>query len=150
MGADCGKTCTVCGLAKSSGEFSRDFRNRDGRRSCCKQCCKIQERDRKRSMREKHPGQVREQGRTDQYCHYYRDIERSRAKGRAYHAVRRAVARGDLVKPDHCEACGKLESAVAGGFEAHHYLGYAPEHYLDVRWLCIEDHRESECSTRSQ
>lgn len=80
---------------------------------------------------------------------YYRGIAHSRAQKRACQAVRRALLRGDLIKPDRCEACGLLESEVAGGLEAHHYLGYAREHYLDVQWLCVPHHKEAEREKRA-
>lgn len=27
--------------------------------------------------------------------------------------------------------------------EAHHYLGYAPEHWYDIKWLCKKHHEEA-------
>lgn len=63
-----------------------------------------------------------------------RDIATGAAKARR--EVAKAVANGTLVKRP-CEVCGADRS------EGHHYLGYAPAHRLDVRWLCKEHHTEA-------
>ncbi len=55
--------------------------------------------------------------------------------GLARQAVRSAVQRGTLRRLP-CETCGAQE------VQAHHHLGYAPEHRLDVQWLC-RDHHEA-------
>ena len=49
--------------------------------------------------------------------------------------VRRAVERGEIVKmPCYC---GSIE------VQGHHWRGYAPEHELDVVWLCARHHAEA-------
>lgn len=62
------------------------------------------------------------------------NAERLRPMNRAKCAVRRAVRRGDLVRPPACEACGAIRVAI----EAAHSDYSRP---LDVRWLCIPCHR---------
>lgn len=59
-------------------------------------------------------------------------IERNPEKTAAHSAVRRAVERGDLVRPASCQDCG-----VIGAVHAHH-----PDHskLLDVEWLCPRCH----------
>lgn len=52
-------------------------------------------------------------------------------------AVNRAIRRGKL-KRQPCEACGNLKS------QAHHYLGYARENWLKVKWLCKPHHDDAE------
>ena len=42
------------------------------------------------------------------------------------------------VVTQRCVACG--QSAA----QYHHYLGYEPEHWLDVQPLCLSCHRRSE------
>ena len=54
---------------------------------------------------------------------------------RAWTAIRYATKSGKIVRPKRCEACGSTRR-----IEAHHYLGYAKEHWLEVRWLCGECH----------
>lgn len=58
--------------------------------------------------------------------------------------VNRAVARGQLTRPDHCEACGKFGPKNSRGqatIHGHHHKGYDAEHVLDVVWLCAPCHR---------
>lgn len=57
-----------------------------------------------------------------------------RSQTAAIQAVGAAVADGRLSRQP-CEVCGSTK------VEAHHHLGYEPEHRLDVRWLCHSHHR---------
>ena len=57
---------------------------------------------------------------------------RDRAKLRARDAVRNAVWRGIIVKPQQCQACFKITPARL--LSGHHHNGY--ENRLDVVWLC--------------
>lgn len=41
-----------------------------------------------------------------------------------------------VVKPECCEQCGRRRR-----LEAHHWRGYAKEHWLDVQWLCRSCHK---------
>lgn len=52
----------------------------------------------------------------------------------AHQAVQVAVRNG-LPRPAAC-SCGS-----AGRLQAHHHNGYAPEHWLDVVWLCPKCHK---------
>lgn len=59
---------------------------------------------------------------------------RENPKKRAAHAaVRRALANGELVKPETCERCDAIN------VHAHHD-SYEPAHWLDVKWLCPKHH----------
>ena len=55
-------------------------------------------------------------------------------------AINNAVRRGHLMKQP-CAVCDGPK------VEAHHHLGYAREHFLDVAWLCrthhVEAHKEA-------
>ena len=44
--------------------------------------------------------------------------------------ARRALAQSGAVAPRTCQACG-----IAGDLKPHH-ASYAPQHWLDVAWLC--------------
>lgn len=57
------------------------------------------------------------------------------AKRRAAKAVRVAIVDGRLIRPQQCSRCGE-----GGRIEGHHHKGYAPEHQLDVVWLCKRCH----------
>jgi len=58
------------------------------------------------------------------------------ARKEAYVAVRTALRSGALVRP---QECGDCERRMVG-IHAHHHKGYAPEHRLDVVWLCWDCH----------
>lgn len=53
-------------------------------------------------------------------------------------AVERAVQSGRLIKPPICLEC--YAPATLSPLVAHHYMGYAPENWLNVRWLCNACH----------
>jgi hypothetical protein len=59
---------------------------------------------------------------------------------RAHTAVYNAVRAGRLTKQP-CAVCGAVR------VQAHHHLGYEPDHWLDVQWLCARDHRRAHLST---
>lgn len=84
-------------------------------------------RARERAWDEAHPGARAE------YARQYR--QRNPDKRRARDAVRQAVKRGRLERPAVCSACRATCRA-----EAHHHLGYAREHRLDVQWFCKPCH----------
>jgi RecJ-like exonuclease len=58
---------------------------------------------------------------------------------KAGHAVETAVRNGTLYKRNSCQQCRMI-----GKVEAHHHKGYAPEHWLDVEWLCVMCHRKAD------
>ena len=64
-------------------------------------------------------------------------VERWDNQLRARGAVGYAKKLGRLV-PGPCVVCGTTE-----GVEAHHHLGYAREHWLDVEWRCRVHHRRT-------
>lgn len=87
-------------------------------------------------------------------CRQYRSTERGRDVMRRAHqnererfpdhiaartAVSNAVRDGRLDKPSCCSNCGR-----SGRIEAHHHLGYEPEHQLDVVWLCPPCHKAAD------
>jgi len=58
------------------------------------------------------------------------------ARKMAYAAVRTALRSGALVRPGECSDCERKMAGIHG----HHHKGYAPEHRLDVVWLCWDCH----------
>lgn len=58
----------------------------------------------------------------------------------AARAVKAALKRGDLVRPDYCENCGR-QAGRPYPIHAHHD-SYEPEHHLDVQWLCQMCHTD--------
>lgn len=72
--------------------------------------------------------------------------ERARLRARQYYqvhperygvtaAVFYAVKRGDLIRPNTCEICGRKQRVMA------HHESYAREDWLTVVWLCAKCHR---------
>lgn len=61
--------------------------------------------------------------------------ENQKIKHKAKRALRRSIEQGKILKPKHCEYCGKEKK-----LEAHHW-SYLPENWLDVIWLCVKCHR---------
>jgi len=110
-------TCSICGKRLRRGNY---YGRADGSvRRVCKAC----ERGRVREWRREHPELDRAKDR--------RKAPRFLAARRA---VARAIARGELERPERCERCGKR-----GPVEAHHEDYGKP---LDVTWLCPGCHRQ--------
>src|SRR5688572_12175546 len=144
------KTCVKCRNEKPAESFYRHTSAKDGLRSACKECVAItcakyreQNRDRCKaydSLRN------RSEHRLDSKKAYRRTEAgkavtrkasaakrlRSPLKYAAVSAVGRAVRDGKLSKQP-CEVCGGTN------VEAHHDDYSKP---LDIRWLCVEHHRE--------
>ena len=55
---------------------------------------------------------------------------------KAHAAVRRAIQRGDIIRPSERNLCN-----ITCIPEAHHHLGYEKEHHLDVVFLCEHCHK---------
>lgn len=64
----------------------------------------------------------------------WRASDQGRLERRAHAAVSRAIKSGVLVRKP-CQECGRTPT------HAHHHNGYAPEHVLDVVWLCELHHQ---------
>lgn len=65
-------------------------------------------------------------------------LEAQRARG----AVRRAINRGALIRPDVCNRCGQSPGPAKDGrsqLHAHHHDYAKP---LEVEWLCVPCHRK--------
>lgn len=58
----------------------------------------------------------------------------------AQDAVNGALRYGHLVRPAICSVEVPVNGYHFGRIEAHHYKGYAPEHQLDVIWVCQRCH----------
>lgn len=73
---------------------------------------------------------------TEKYKAYYRKGGRYYQQTKARSLVRDAVKKGILVKSTRC----MINSNCNGRIEGHHYLGYAKENQLKVKWLCTKHH----------
>lgn len=61
-----------------------------------------------------------------------------RNRTHAAYEVKKALRSGRLVRQP-CQECGATDF-LGKIVEGHHYLGYDPEHALDIRWLCASHH----------
>ena len=71
-------------------------------------------------------------------------IKKYPEKYKARVTLRNAVNRGDIIKPNVCDASkfkGGAEEC-SSRIEAHHHRGYVGEHALDVLWLCTNHHKK--------
>jgi len=129
------KTCCGCGKTKHLDEFYRFVRSKDGRTSRCKVCSHADEKRRRRenpelarahdrAYRQRNPEKIRE--RNNRYP------EKKRARG----FLTQMVYQGRIVKPEHCEDCGRPT-------EKHRLHGHHEDYSkpLDVDWLCDPCHR---------
>lgn len=64
--------------------------------------------------------------------------EENRPKYQARWWVNEMLRKGKITKPIKCEKDEKIEKLYA-----HHYLGYAKEHRLDIQWLCDRCHKQA-------
>ena len=150
------KRCSKCGEEKAVEDFSRNRRERDGRRSWCKDCCNADSQRRyeadpasyaaknkrwhaansgqrhktRKRWEEKNPGKA--------LAGRERYKQRHPAKARAGQVVRNAVHRGTLAKPSTCEGCGRKVDNPRD-LHAHHDDYDKP---LEIEWLCRRCHNE--------
>ena len=155
-------TCTKCRIPKRSTDFRKDRRHRNGLHSWCQSCVRNQIRERYQS----HP-EVRQRmsilhatsraANPDLYADRERTpvvrarkaawqrVNRDKQKAAARDCVNKAIRLGRIVRPTHCPTClepGHLKRSGASSIEAHHYLGYSREHWLDIKWQCYVCHRK--------
>lgn len=115
------KRCVRCGSRRARSKFHADAAQMDGLSRRCKACVSEQTAAWAQRNREAKNKTDREWKR------------RNRHKDRARGVVRRALAKGTLVKPKACSCCRRHSA----GLEAHH-LDYARP--LLVVWLCKRCH----------
>lgn len=150
--------CARCGKRKAKSEFYGDPRKKNGYHSWCKPCVRAGAAEYREANRERintymraystRP-EVRERNRKN-WTRYHRtekgkrraanhaaaSKQRNPQKFKARWALALAVRNGLIVRPNKCQTCGN-----PGKVEAHHHLGYAPQHIFDVHWLCFKCHR---------
>ena len=127
--------CIVCGVLELALRKDKKF---------CDNCLKehIAEWRHKKDKTEKYKERyrryrikIRERSR----LRYHLENENVR---KAHYYVSNAVRDKRLFKPNSCSQCGLADSGIERSMiEAHHYLGYEPEHWMDVQWLCTRCHK---------
>jgi len=151
------KKCSRCGESKSLELFGSNKRNKDGLDTYCKPCKRIKtnewrakntEKSKKLSRESKTRQRERdgeEVTRSKWNEWYAKNAERRAAYERARHdptqaraqnELNKAVREGRVVRPTHCEKCGR-EKRVDG-----HHTDYSKP--LVVIWLCRSCHRKEQ------
>jgi hypothetical protein len=131
------KNCFKCGELKPLERFYRHSRMGDGHLNKCIDCTIKDVREHYGRTRTKRLEYERERAkrpeRQRQLCKASQRRKELHPEQRAAHvAVGNALSRGDLVKGP-CEVCGTTEKV-----QAHHDDYSEP---LQVRWLCVMDHK---------
>lgn len=151
------KICSKCKVKKSYDEFYRDSTAKDGYNSICKLCRLKWDRERRKndprwvakrklqnhlyhienreeiSKRKKKWVESLE-GKISHRMSTRKWKRKNNTKVKAHSAIERAVKKGVLVPPKHCEICKSTHR-----IEAHH-----PDYrrVLDVIWLCKHCHEK--------
>ena len=112
------KTCSKCHLTLPLEAFYENPRGGQGRTSWCIKCMK------KRQKRVS-----------------YQRVRYDSAETMARREVSKALRKGTIVKPSVCQSHRSSEcSQTTSRLEAHHYKGYAPEHWTTIIWVCPACH----------
>lgn len=163
------KRCSCCGSRRSVRNFYRDRGRRDGMTVWCKACYGTYARSaagRATQARYRHGPAGRayrqwysatyrksEKGKCarTQYLQspkgraavarsqrtYYLKSRKGSPERQAREALHRAIRSKRVTRPRRCARCRKR--CVPQG---HHYRGYAQRHWLTIKWLCSDCHRE--------
>lgn len=121
------KKCGRCQQELDQTAFNRNRASSDGLQRLCRPCQLAANRD----WAERHP-EVRRAMCRRREARHPRSRSIPREVKRAHNALKRAVERGDLVRPSECPACGKRDRIHA------HHADYSKP--LDVEWLCATCH----------
>jgi len=132
------KLCKKCNQTKAVSGFEKNKGKKDGLNWWCKACMADYHRSRhgdKRVIKLLNAGRKRWQLSQPEAYKAYLDRYKSKHpdRVRAGNAVRGAVFRGTLDKPESCLRCG----ASGVRIEGHHHDYSKP---LDVEWLCRPCH----------
>lgn len=143
------KRCRMCLQTKPVDQFTAHRQKKDGLQSYCKPCMVIRLRPYVRAHYAANREECQEKARSYRFLHSdelaeKRSIRRRaelaahpesvRLHGRVASAVRRAIEKGVLIRPDRCELCGKECKPDA----AHHDYSLP----LSVHWLCKSCHNQ--------
>lgn len=151
------KTCAKCGENKDVSEYHRDAQKKDGLRSWCKSCIRVQS----VSYRQRNKDTLRRKGRrwrlenrdkTDEYARKYRESnedkvrsrkrewrEKNKDKTRAHDALNRAIKSGS-VPPASSRPCAlRLDSLCDEVATDYHHHDYSRP--LDVYPVCRPCHK---------
>lgn len=120
------KRCSKCREVKPAADFPRDKSRTTGLNRWCRQCVRRKDSkpervEARRAFEHTQKGKARRLAQPEKF--------------KAGDLLRKAVKRGDIVKPDRCSQCAKSPKNRLGKsmIEAHHPDYSKP---YDVKWLC--------------
>jgi hypothetical protein len=127
------KYCKDCGKGKPLSQFNKHPKTKDGFNNRCKSCQSEYnrayfERNRDKLLEYKHRWNTSDKGKQAMA----REYQKYKVKHFVRLEVKKALASGKLVKPEHCERCNR-QVALAG-----HHNDYSKP--LQVEWLCRKCH----------
>lgn len=129
------KVCKKCNKEKDLNEFYAHPETADKHEQLCKQCRKTYAKE----YAHTDAGKASERKRNQKPARKLHLSNNSKAwrianpeKALCHSRLWHAIARGKIVRPDHCSRCGK-----EGRIHAHHKDYGKP---FEVEWLCVECH----------
>lgn len=122
------QTCFKCREVKDMDCFHKNSTRKSGRAHYCKQCFSAV--DKVRNTYEKAKKRYYEKSTSDP-----KKMEKLRARGAVYRAVKSGVINKSACEAQKCD--------VIDGTQAHHWLGYSKENWLNVVWLCQKHHSDA-------
>jgi hypothetical protein len=133
------KKCIRCRLALPHWEFYRHPDMPDGTVNKCKDCQKIEAKERYRRKREEILRYDRKRSQTKRTRLVHLKSQRKRNtrwpdKYKARNKLNNALRDGKIQKPERCDVCRRKRK-----IEAHHNDYSKP---LEVIWMCFECHRK--------
>lgn len=133
------RRCGTCGETKTLGMFVPDTSKPNSRKNTCRDCRNANDRQR-RENRGRKPRKEASNPRTNRQK-YLASLRRWREENPlakyAHEAVHQATKTKAIPRPESlcCLKCSRIAAHY------HHFLGYEPEHWLDVIPLCRSCHR---------
>lgn len=129
------KNCNICGKKKLVSEFWKDKSRSDGYAYRCKSCERVL--NRKKGLKN---FETRKNRNKRYYQRHKKEISDKRKKYLklnprkvlAREAVKQAIQKGILIRPEFCERCGGKRRIVA------HHDNYSKP--LKVEWICSPCH----------
>lgn len=145
-----GKLCSRCGETKPPAGFYKQCDRRDGLSTHCRDCIRIRHNnyentDGRRGLKKAYRGRIRgsEKALARERRHSTAYRARYPEKDKAKRELNRAVATGQITRPDKCDRCGCVPPRGSDGrtaIQGHHHNGY--DKPLDVLWLCHACHNK--------
>lgn len=131
------KLCSRCGKHKPVNLFYAEKKASDGKRSDCKDC-NWAKRNPEKKMLSQLQYRIKYKSRLNKKRLMFPNKHTcDKERYRTYYAVRKALIRGVLKKPDSCQSCGSTRKLYA------HHNDYSKP--LDVMWLCMICHGDRHC-----